>query len=883
KTTELRITISTRLEIMEMLLLLGTILLFFNTAGAQKDYFVVAPNMFRFGVDETVTVSMHDIQGTADVEIYLQDAPGRGFTFSKRVLKVQNDKPVTTTVRVNPSDIPDVIVNDPRAKIYVYLVAICKSRQLSFTKEALILVSPHNGYVFIQTDKPIYTPLQEVRIRIIPLNQDLTLMTSPFRVQIVNPQNITVKRFEYKRGNENGIITEIYKFPRYTLEGIWGVSVEHGYEMSTTTYVPFEVKKYVLPTFDVKIKLNEGTIMESKADIEGTVTARYVYDKPVKGALRLRYGVKTSTGDVSYIPDEKKVEVKTINGRTSFKIPLKLVAQKFKGFPEGHKFHVEATVVEGVSGKEFMVVDESTYFQKSPYLINFKKTVSNFKIGLIVYVQAQVTYSTKTPAVGVDVVFTAITADGTKLNIPNNKRRTDKQGHVQVKLSVPNTSKLTINAVTQDNGLQKDQQGIGKFVMTPYNPGKQAYLGIKPLPASVKLQRGQQFDGTVIIQPWKEINRVVFRVIGRGKVLAAGKTATKKGKNTLEGTFTFKVTDEMIPSVRVVVLANYQNHLIADSLWMDVEDTCQHDTDTTITPNIPLLQPGRTGKVAVHAEKQSTVGIMAVDKAVYVLRNEGQLTSEKVYDTMEGYDVGCGAGGGRDSSNLLEKVGMIVLTSSTATKNEKRDYLRCNDLSRPKRQLEEQSSKWDSDPFIKACCEMGQKPSTFLATCEVRAGVLKVMLAEKYPSKLLCADAFLECCNAYTSVARSAGVEQLDFVTDLNAKESQTLTRTFFPESWLYKEIQMGGATDEEIVVTLPHSITTWVFQAVSVSKVRGICVADPKELVIHQNVFLDVNLPYSVVRNEEIELKVTIFNYLPQTLPVTVYMYGVKGICTGA
>lgn len=76
--------------------------------------------------------------------------------------------------------------------------------------------------------------------------------------------------------------------------------------------------------------------------------------------------------------------------------------------------------------------------------------------------------------------------------------------------------------------------------------------------------------------------------MSRGKVLVTGKTATKDGKNTLERTFTFKVTEEMIPSIRVVVFANYKGHLIADSMWMDVEDICQHEIDVRIyTFDIP--------------------------------------------------------------------------------------------------------------------------------------------------------------------------------------------------------------------------------------------------------------------------------------------------------
>lgn len=71
-----------------------------------------------------------------------------------------------------------------------------------------------------------------------------------------NPQNITVRRFDYNKGNKDGIITEIYKFPRNALEGIWGVSVEHGHEVNIyfyyvqcdpiITYFMGPEKKYVL-------------------------------------------------------------------------------------------------------------------------------------------------------------------------------------------------------------------------------------------------------------------------------------------------------------------------------------------------------------------------------------------------------------------------------------------------------------------------------------------------------------------------------------------------------------------------------------------------------------------------------------------------------------
>lgn len=41
-----------------------------------------------------------------------------------------------------------------------------------------------------------------------------------------------------------------------------------------------------------------------------------------------------------------------------------------------------------------------------------------------------------------------------------------------------------------------------------------------------------------------------------------------------------------------------------------------------------------------------------------------------------------------------------------------------------------------------------------------------------------------------------------------------------------------------------------------------GICVADPYEITVMQDFFIDLRLPYSVVRNEQVEIRAVLFNY---------------------
>lgn len=60
-------------------------------------------------------------------------------------------------LQVEPKDLPDTSSVD---KQYVYLVAKSDDGHFQFHKEAKILLSYRDGIVFIQIDKPIYTPRQ---------------------------------------------------------------------------------------------------------------------------------------------------------------------------------------------------------------------------------------------------------------------------------------------------------------------------------------------------------------------------------------------------------------------------------------------------------------------------------------------------------------------------------------------------------------------------------------------------------------------------------------------------------------------------------------------------------------------------------------------------
>ena len=50
-------------------------------------------------------------------------------------------------------------------------------------------------------------------------------------------------------------------------------------------------------------------------------------------------------------------------------------------------------------------------------------------------------------------------------------------------------------------------------------------------------------------------------------------------------------------------------------------------------------------------------------------------------------------------------------------------------------------------------------------------------------------------------------------------------------------------------------------------------CIAEPVEIISTKDFFVDLDLPYSVVRMEQTEIRATLFNYKSYNLPVCIIL----------
>ncbi|KAL8164554.1 UNVERIFIED_CONTAM: hypothetical protein K2H54_053340, partial [Gekko kuhli] len=404
-----------------------------------------------------------------------------------------------------------------------------------------------------------------------------------------------------------------------------------------------------------------------------------------------------------------------------------------------------------------------------------------------------------------------------------------------------------------------------------------------------------------------QIHYFTYIIMTKGKIFKTGRQLRAAGQNLV--TMSLPVTPDLIPSFRIVAYYQIGNsEIVADSVWVDVKDTCMGTlvvTGATDADN-EIHSPGSRMKIKVAGDANAHVGLVAVDKGVYVLSKKNKLTQAKIWDTVEKSDIGCTAGSGSNHVGVFLDAGLALETSNKISTPQRTDP-KCQQPARRRRRslqlLDSKASKVAQyqDRLLKTCCEDGMQDNPMGHSCEKRA--------EYILERQECKAAFLECCQYIRSIRdENAREEQLilsrrdspnmtcfqveDFAGDVDddfLADDEIVSRTEFPESWLWQVERLTAPPNEQgissktVSVFLKDSITTWEVLAVSISDTKGVCVADPYEIIVRKDFFIDLRVPYSVVRNEQVEIRAVLYNYREEDITVRVELVHNPAFCSAS
>ncbi len=283
-------------------------------------------------------------------------------------------------------------------------------------------------------------------------------------------------------------------------------------------------------------------------------------------------------------------------------------------------------------------------------------------------------------------------------------------------------------------------------------------------------------------------------------VFAAGRTIFSDA--TRDEQITFQTTQQMVPSAKLVAyVINPNNEISADTVPFEVSMSDAAGLDAWFSADETL--PGEPVQVTVQTDGQAMVGISIVDESVYAL-NAGRLNMQEVFNELEQRFMEPQAEahphyGTYGAYDVLEEAGVQVLTSSG--------------LDVP-RGTDDDWWRWEEIVDIWGGEGEGEAPPD---AQEPTGG---------------------------------GGLAEV------------TRVRQFFPETWLWvPDLLTDGAGSARLDLEAPDSITTWRLHAVSTSD-NGLGITET-ELVVFQEFFGEIDLPYAVTRGEEFPIRVQVFNYL--------------------
>uniref|UniRef100_A0A8C5J6C9 Complement C3 n=1 Tax=Junco hyemalis TaxID=40217 RepID=A0A8C5J6C9_JUNHY len=778
---------------------------------------MVTPAMLRLETDELV----------------LLEAPG--VTTATQALLLVQDFPQKRQVLFRTNALPQA-----PGKQFVAVTA----QVAAVTLEKVLLVSLQSGHIFVQTDKPIYTPGSTVLCRLFTVSH----LMQPVAKTVITPDNIIIKQVLVSSPTKNGILSLTHNLPEVVSLGMWTISAKFEDSPDQDFSAQFEVKEYVLPSFEVSlIPEKKFLYIDSQEDFRVSILARYLYGKRVEGMAFVLFGVMVDNERKSIPQSLRRIP----DGDADALLSMAHLHERFPNPQElvGHSLYVTVTVITE-SGSDMVEAQLGDIkIVTSPYSIHFTRTPKYFKPGMPFDLMVYVTNPDGSPAPRVTVQ-----ADGFQGQVS-----TRGDGTARLVLNMPATKdSVPITVRTAQAGLPPERQASRQMTAQAYRSqagsGNFLHLAV----AATELQPG---DNLAVNFHLKTSNNNVrnsvpfftYLIMTKGRILRAGRQRHEAGQSLV--TMTLPVTAELIPSFRIVAYYYVMpGEIVADSVWVDVKDTCMGSlmVKGATEGDNRVQEPGTGMRLRIEGDHKAHVGLVAVDKGVYVL-NKNKFTQTKVWDTVEKSDIGCTAGSGRDNVGVFTDAGLSLTTSIKVTTPQRSEVLCPQPAKRKRRSLALAEYKGTKvaeylDKLERRCCEDGMKDNPMGHGCEQRSEY--ILEGES------CIRAFLDCCR-YIKAKRDKQ----------NLSPSTGLARS---KCWVTEGGRRSGRLEEPRVevsgktvpVFLQDSITTWEVLAVSLSPTKGLCVATPYEITVMKQFFIDLRLPYSVVRNEQVEIRAILYNY---------------------
>ncbi|XP_067310949.1 alpha-2-macroglobulin-P-like [Pseudorasbora parva] len=704
------------------------------------------------------------------------------------------------------------------------------------TEERKVMFRRYMPLTFIQTDKPIYNPGQTVNFRVVTMDAKLVPLDQMYNLVAVE-DNRNNRIGQWTNVSSTGWILQLsHKLNPEAQIGMYTITAFIGDRMISHV---FEVKKYVLPKFDVTVNTPQ-TYSVAAVGLKVEACAKYTYGQPVPGQVL----VEVCREPFSYVA-VPGVTRRCLNKTAQMNATgcAVLVVDTSVFFGNALENYMQDTLLVNVTVTEEgtdVVVSKSAMVSITFEVgkVAFVDLPDYFEPGLTINGKISVSRFDGTPIASKAVYLLDATSWPNKLLL---NLTTNQNGLATISLNTANLPKADLNLVVSVTPV------VGYGYKSPYfttdtrvvrllrtaSPESPSFSELAIVKLEQPLKCGAVFPVTVKYSFVGETGDysadIVYMVLSRGVIVLHGfQTVKVSASDTVTSgsvSFQLSVSVAMAPAVQILVYCVLPSeNVVAATVSLETERCFQNQVSLQFSPATAV--PAEGNVLTVSAQAGSLCGLSAVDQSVRILEPGRRLSAEMVFDllpvrSLSGYpysveDEPCF--GFRPRRAVEVAVGRIYPPYTVPT-----------------------------NQAYTAFKSLGMKIATNLA---VRAP----------PCRLL--SRFPDMVNLRGPLeAESAGGD---------ASSSDVTIRTYFPETWFWQLAQVGATGSTQVALTVPDTITTWETEAFCLSSI-GFGLAPPALLTVFQPFFLELSLPYSIVRGESFDLKATVFSYLSKCIMVKV------------
>eukprot|EP00929_Paragymnodinium_shiwhaense_P004590 TRINITY_DN10566_c0_g1_i2.p1 TRINITY_DN10566_c0_g1~~TRINITY_DN10566_c0_g1_i2.p1 ORF type:complete len:1689 (-),score=496.42 TRINITY_DN10566_c0_g1_i2:113-5179(-) len=775
-------------------------------------------------------------------------------------------------------------------------------------------VVQQTGVLLMSTDKALYKPGQEAKVRVLNLDAALKPTSAAIEVTLQNPERFKILQ-QTVNADQFGVAELSIPLAQQTVEGTYKLSASVGETLNADG--SFEVKEYVLPKFEVKVELDPKELVAKDTrtlTVRGKAYGEYTYGEKVPGKLTLKLykggqsvaaivpvdlvgapmmedaAVKSTSSSSSQEEDPRLLQTLTadldsskndLSYDFSFEVQTDKLTWCNSGCNGENALTVAAVLVD-VSTGTTQSADEAVSLHWSAEMTEIE-TKPSFKPGLPHEVKVTVRPPTDSASLPASASYTL---------------RVDwRRGHSQTS-SAPDLKMIDLGAPGADGTISKtvlldipteDSECCDPLTTESdwkkLNDARQCCvtyldLGVKKVVGSEKQNPGGD--------AWGCSGRA-FSVSGHYMALELQGSAVA-GDGSLN--LNLRAASTLAAADGKVVVSAAGRLLYAGSASLTNQAEVAGSNPKRFEADVALALPAA---LLVGATKLEVVlSLAAAAPSTVVLADSTEVdvptASSQAYLTQVSWD--------KEQCKPADNIKLNVTSEGSSRVFllgvDKAVELLAGDKQPAAITFESLQEKLKTmqaltrpPPFASKMCP---SDTDFLKLITVLEGVGTVLPAEKDLVAVPCPSAWPSsyCGGGFAGggeimmdamVMERAAPEAMmekgvaggaaaDSAESSGEMTSVSRVRTFFPETWIHEAVDVPAGGSADVNLTVPDSITSWRVAAFATHPTAGFSDGGLTDwLQVKKDVFVSLSLPSSVVRGERPTVTLTARNYLDSDL----------------